>query len=81
MTMLDICTKSLPELIKNQLDADLEKHTYNLSNKIENNLNNKINFIFLFNYCYEWEKVDYFYDFMKCEICETENCKHLELIR
>ena len=46
MTMLDICTKSLPELIKNQLDADLEKHTYNLLNKIENNLNNKINSMF-----------------------------------
>ena len=43
--------------------------------EIENELNNKMKSMFSLKWCNECEKVDYFYGFLPCHICNKDNCK------
>ena len=72
---LENISKNLTTELKNDISNEFNKQVIIFNNKIENNLDNKINKMFSLKYCKECEKVDYFYGFIKCTICNAENCK------
>ena len=80
MTNLENFTKNVQTEIKEDINNEFKKQVINFNNKIENNLDNKINKMFSLKYCKECEKVDYFYGFTKCHICNIENCKQCILL-
>ena len=75
MTNLENFTKNFQTEIKEEISNEFKKQAIIFNNKIENNLDNKISKMFSLKYCKECEKVDYFYGFIKCTICNSENCK------
>ena len=80
MTNLENFTKNIQTEIKEDISNEFKKQVINFNAKIENNLDNKINKMFSLKYCKECEKVDYFYGFIKCTLCNSENCKQCILL-
>ena len=80
MLNLENFTKNIQTEIKEDISNEFKKQVINFNNKIENNLNNKIGKMFSLKYCKECEKVDYFYGFIKCAICISDNCKQCILL-
>ena len=80
MTNLENYTKNMQTEIKEDISNEFKKQVIDFNNKIENNLDNKISKMFSLKYCKECEKVDYFYGFIKCSICLSENCKQCILL-
>ena len=73
-------TKKIPlnEKINNFKKSIIEEYDEKLpifGKEIENELNNKMNSMFSLKWCNECEKVDYFYGFLPCQICNKDNCK------
>ena len=75
MTNLENYTKNIQNEMKEDISNEFKKQVINFNNKIENNLDNKISKMFVLKFCKECEKVDYFYGFIKCSLCFSENCK------
>ena len=66
--------KKVPEILNEKILKDVLNYFDKLKELINNNLNEKIKNKFKLKFCRECEKVEYFYCFKKCFICNTEYC-------
>ena len=66
--------KKVPEILNEKILKDVLNYFDKLKELINNNLNEKIKNKFKLKFCRECEKVEYFYCFKKCFICNNEYC-------
>ena len=66
--------------IKEKIKSELSQKLSEINTQIENDIDRKIEKIFSLKYCKECEKIDYFYGFIKCTLCNEDNCKQCIVI-
>ena len=72
--------ETIPDIVKEKINIDIFQNMFNLKEKVNKNLDEKIKSIFSLKFCEECEKIEYFYGFKKCSNCSNECCKNCVLL-
>lgn len=80
MCSLETNSKEFSLQLKEKVNSELTEKLNEINTHIEKDIDEKIEKIFSLKYCQECEKIDYFYGFIKCSLCNGEYCKQCIVI-
>ena len=75
MSNLESNSKNFTMAIKERVKSELLNKLDEINTHLENDIDKKIEKVFSLKYCKECEKIDYFYGFINCSLCNEDNCK------
>ena len=75
MSSLENNSKDFSLAIKERVKSELLNKLNEINTNIESDIDKKIEKVFSLKYCKECQKIDYFYGFIKCSLCNEDNCK------
>ena len=80
LSSLEKSTKDFSDKLKEKVKSELILKLNEINLQLENDIDKKIEKMFSLKYCKECEKIDYFYGFIKCNLCNDDYCKQCIVI-